>query len=324
MNSAQVPSLALRAAVDWLVRHEAETMSAADQQAFKRWLQQDAQHQAAWERVRSALEEPLTAVRNLQAHTEGLHAQAAMQALFQTRRRRVLRGALALGGIGVANAWVADRLTPLGQVMADLRTGTGERREFKLADGSTVLLDARSAVDVHNAAGTPALQLRAGALIATRASAGAAPLQIRTRDGVALLDAGRMMGRVYADRTDMVALDQGLTLRPRETAQALLQAGQGASFSARQLLPLGGNAVERAAWQQGMLAVDDWPLAEVAQALQPYFSGYIRVAPSVADLRVFGIFRLEVDALLNTLSQMLPLQIQRLGPLISIGEKVLR
>lgn len=322
MSRADAPSPALRAAVDWLVRHEAETMSAADHQVFARWLQQDAQHQAAWERVRSALAEPLTAVRSLQAHTEGLHAQAAMQALSQTRRRRVLRGALALGGIGVASAFVADRLTPLGQVMADWHTGTGERREFMLADGTSVLLDARSAVDVHDAAGVPALQLRAGALIATRSAAGAAPLQIRTRDGVALLDAGSMMGRVYADRTEMVALDQGLSLRPREAAQVLLRAGQGALFSAHQLQALGANAVQRAAWQQGMLAVDDWPLAEVAQALQPYFSGYIRVAPAVADLRVFGIFRLDVDELLTTLSQMLPLQIQRWGPLIRIGEKV--
>ncbi|MFC3217208.1 hypothetical protein [Comamonas sp. JC664] len=57
----------------------------------------------------------------------------------------MLRGALALGGIGVATALVADRLTPLGQLMADWHTGTGERREFTLADGTTVLLDARSA-----------------------------------------------------------------------------------------------------------------------------------------------------------------------------------
>ena len=319
MSGAALPSAALRAAVDWLVRHEAETMSAADHQAFAHWLQQDAQHQAAWARVGSALAEPLTAVRSLQAHTDGLHAQAAMQALFQTRRRRVLRGALALGGIGVVTALVADRLTPLGQLMADWHTGTGERREFTLADGTTVLLDARSAVDVRDAAGRPALQLRAGALIATRRYAGAAPLQIQTRDGVALFDAGRMMARVHAERTDMVALEQSLRLQPREAAQTLLHAGQGARFSARQLQPLAGNAVQRAAWQQGMLAVDDWPLADVAQALQAYFSGYIRVAPSVADLRVFGIFRLEVEELLGTLGQMLPLQIQRWGPLITIG-----
>jgi len=322
MSATPLPSSALHAAVDWLVRHEAETMGAADHQAFARWLQQDAQHQAAWERVRAALAEPLTAVRHLQAHTQGLHAQAAMQALVRTRRRRVLRGALALGGLGVATALVADRLAPLGELMADWRTGTGERREFMLADGTSVLLDARSAVDVHDAAGVTVLQLRAGALIATRAGAGASPLQIHTRDGVALLDAGRMMGRLYADRTEMVALDQGLTLRPRESAQTLLHAGEGARFTDHRLQALGGHAVQRAAWQQGMLAVDDWPLADVAQALQAYFSGYIRVAPAVAELRVFGIFRLDVDALLTTLSQMLPLQIQRWGPLIRIGEKV--
>lgn len=324
MSGTLPPAQALGAAVDWLVRHESETMSDADRQAFEDWLHQDAHHRAAWQRVTSALAAPLEAVRSLQAHTEGLHAQAAMQVLFRTRRRRVLRGALALGGMGLASAWVADRLTPLTQVMADWHTGTGERRAFTLADGSTVLLDARSAVDVHYAAGVPVLQLRAGAMVASRPHAGTAPLQVRTRDGVLLLSAGRMMGRVYADRTEVVALDQGLTLRPNEAAQAWLHTGEGARFSARQIEPLPGNPVQRAAWQQGMLAVDDWSLAEVAQALQAYFSGYIRVSPSVADLRVFGIFKLDVDELLNTLSQMLPLRIQRLGPLVTIGERGVR
>lgn len=126
----------LCAAVDWLVRHEAAALSAAERQEFEQWLGQDNRHRCAWDRVNGALAAPLTTVRNMQAQAEGVHVQAAMQALFRTRRRRVLRGALAMGGVAVAASLVADRLTPLAQVMADLRTGTGERRAFRLADGS--------------------------------------------------------------------------------------------------------------------------------------------------------------------------------------------
>lgn len=318
MTAPSIPTHALHTAADWLVRQEAAPLNEGDRQAFAQWLRQDPAHQTAWERVNTALAAPLATVRTLQPQAEGLHVQAAMQALFQTRRRRVLRGALAMGGIGVTSAFVADRLTPLGHAMADLRTGTGERRSFTLADGTTVLLDARSAVDVHAIAGTTVLQHRTGALIATCAANGSSPLQVHSRDGQVQLDAGRMMARILADRTEVVAMDGPLTLLPREHAPSVLRTGEGARFSARGTEPLHGNALGRTAWQQGMLAVDDWPLAEVAQALQAYFPGFIRVSPSVAGLRVFGIFQLDVPQLLQTLTEILPVHIHRLGPLISI------
>lgn len=318
MTRASADPQVMHAAVDWLVRHEAETLSDADRQAFEHWLGGDPAHLAAWSRVNSALASPLTTVRHLQAHADGVHVQAAMQALFRTRRRRVLQGALALGGVSVAAAVATDRLMPIGQIMADLHTGTGERREFTLADGSTVLLDARSAVDVSDASGAPELLHRAGGLIVARSHAGAEPLRIRTRDGFALLESGRMMSRVRADRTEMVAMDRPVVLQPRESRQVLLNAGEGVNFSAKRTEPMRGNPLHRASWQQGMLAVDDWPLGEVVQALQAYFPGFIRVAPSVSELRVFGIFRLDVDEMLSTLGQILPVRIRRLGPLISL------
>src|SRR3989344_2564131 len=49
---------ALNAAVDWLVHREASEPSAADREAFQHWLDQDASHRGAWERVNSALAAP--------------------------------------------------------------------------------------------------------------------------------------------------------------------------------------------------------------------------------------------------------------------------
>lgn len=322
MKEAAANEQALSEAVDWLVRHEVAPLHDEHRQAFELWLNTDAMHQAAWARVNSAFAAPLNTVRNLQAQAKGVHVQVAMQALFQTRRRRVLRGALAMGGVSVTTALVAERLTPLGQLMADLHTGTGERREFTLADGSTVWLDARSAADVRYVSGVPQLQHRAGALIVERSGSGA--LRIRTQDGLVQLETGRLMSRIHPDRTEVVAMEGIATVTPGELSPALLHAGGGASFSAQRLEPLPGNALDRTFWRQGMLAVDNWPLAEVAKTLQAYFPGFIRVAPSVADLQVFGIFRLEVDELLSTLAQTLPVQVRRLGPLISIDRRQVR
>lgn len=323
MRGPGVDEQALREAVDWLVRHEAAPLSNAQRIAFELWLSHDEVHKAAWARVNSAIASPLNTVRTLQAQTKGAHVQAAMQALFRTRRRRVLRGALALGGVAVTAALVTERLTPLGQLMADLHTGTGERREFTLGDGLAVLLDARSAVDVRYVSGSPQLLHRAGAIVVKYVGAGT--LGVHTKDGLVHLETGQLMSRVHTDRTEVVAIEGGSTVvTPGEIASFLLKVGEGVSFNPHKLEPLRGNALERTSWQQGMLAVDNWPLADVVKALQAYFPGFIRVAPSIADLQVFGVFRLEVDGLLDTLAQTMPIQVRRLGPLISIESRMLR
>lgn len=319
VNEASPDDRALNEAVEWLIRHEAAPLKDADLHAFEGWMYADAMHQAAWHRVNTAMAVPLSTVRNLQAQIPNVHVQAAMQALFHKRRRRVLKGALAVGSIAVTAGLVVERLTPLDQLMANLRTGTGERREFTLTDGTVVLLDARSAADVRYASGGLELLQRAGAILVKHASTRA--LSVRTQDGQVYMEAGQLMSRVYADRTEVVAMEGVASVTLKERSPIFLSAGEGASFNAQRLNPLLGNPLDRTSWQQGMLAVDSWPLADVATALQAYFSGFIRVAPSVADLPVFGIFRLDVQELLDTLVQTLPIRVRRLGPWISIDRR---
>ena len=319
MTEAAIHERALSEAVDWLVRHESAMLSETYRKKFEIWLNADVMHQAAWKRVNSAFEAPLNTVRSLKVQEKGVHIEAAMQTLLHTRRR-VIRGALAIGGAAATSVLVADRLTPVGQLMADLHTGTSERREFILDDGLTVLLDARSAADVRHLSEGPQLLHRAGALIVKHTGAG--ELSLRSRDGLVQLGDGRVMSRIHPDRTEVVALEGMVTITPAEHSPRPIHAGYGISFSAQQVSPLYGNALDRAAWQQGMLAVDNWSLAEVSKALQPYFSGFIRVDPSVASLRVFGIFRLNVHELLSTLAQTLPIQVRRLGPVIFIDSRL--
>lgn len=328
MSTPHPGSAALEAAVDWRIRHESTALSAAEQQAFEHWLAAAPDHRAAWARVGGVLADPLAAIRQLQAREEGLHVQAAMQGLFRARRRSLLRGALALGGMGATAAITADRWLPLQELMADLRTGTGQRQQFALAHGGTVLLDARSAVNVHNgdgdSDGTTTLHLRTGALIAaptptpTPAPADTAPIHIRTHDGLVRLGTGKAMCRVHADHTEVVAMEQPLVVQASGGRQAAVPPGDGVRITAQAIERLHGNSLGRTLWQQGMVAAEDWPLQDLITALQAYYPGFLRLSASASTLRVFGIFRLDVDDLLATLAHALPIQIRRLDPVISI------
>lgn len=312
MTGPATDDVALTAAVDWHVRQESAALDAHEREAFERWLAADSRNRAAWARVDGLLQAPLSAVQAFRARGQATHTHAAAQALVQARRRRVLRGALALAGSGGALALLADRETPLRQLTADLRTATGERREFPLGDDrTTVLLDARSAVDVQDAL---TLHLRAGALIASRTAQSPAPLRVITRDGDLSLQDGRVMCRLHDHCTEAVALDHAVVLQPRSGAPVVLGPGEGAYLSHHGTRRLPGNPADRAAWREGMLAAEDWSLGEVIDALRAYSTAYMRVSPDAAALRVFGIFRLEVDHVLDTLAYTLPIRARRVGP----------
>ncbi|WP_046242277.1 FecR domain-containing protein, partial [Delftia tsuruhatensis] len=66
-------------------------------------------------------------------------------------------------GTGVALYAGHGALERSGQLAA-LHTGTGERREHRLADGSVVTLDTGSALDLRYTATERRLLLRAGAI----------------------------------------------------------------------------------------------------------------------------------------------------------------
>ncbi|MDQ8034186.1 MAG: Fe2+-dicitrate sensor protein, partial [Bordetella sp.] len=70
----------------------------------------------------------------------------------------------------------------------------------------------------------------------------------------------------------------------------------------------------RAAWHDGMLIVRDEPLENVIAALRDYRSGWIRLSPQAARLRVLGAFPLDdTDAALDALAQTLPIVVRRHG-----------
>jgi len=307
------PSAAPRQqAIDWLVEARSGTMTERQRQALARWRQADPAHEAAWAQVSGALDR---ALQPLAPHAgDPASANAALGALLQPdrRRRRIAGGTLALAGTAVAGL-AAHRLTPLPGLLADAHTATAERRTVELADGSRLLLDARTAVDIALGADSRRIHLRQGALIADVRADAARPFTVHTRHGEALALGTRYMVRAQEERTQVAVLAHGVALRTPQGAQATLAQGQGAWMDGRgAITPEAAPAEDLAAWQRGMLAVRDWPLDAVVEALRPYRRGFVRLSPAAARLRVLGVFPLDdTDHALQALADTLPITITR-------------
>jgi len=311
------PSLnpATEAAIEWLVCLHSGQMSQEQRRGFEQWLEAAPAHRAAWQQLQAPLQNLLQPLRSsAPEHMGQLLGQTLARAEAGTRRRRqILRGALALGGITAGCGWLLDRQTPLAQWSASLRTDTGQRREFTLPDGSTVTLDARSAADLAFDAGQRRVILRQGALVALAApqTPGGPAFVVQTMHGQIRALGTRFSVRLNPQFSSVGMLEHSVLIMTTGGEQQVLAEGHSARFDTQGIWADASAPSSMAAWQQGMLEAHDLPLGEVVQALRAYRRGWIRVSAHAAALQVYGTYSLEdTDRALAALAETLPIRLR--------------
>lgn len=301
------------AAIEWLVVLRSGATTGAEQQAFEHWLRDSSAHRQAWEQLTGPVQGLFTQVHALNQRHPG-QAEVITGTLHDSsrrlvQRRRLLRGALAVGGLSAGAALLADRCWPLQDMLAELCTGTGQRREFALADGSTLLLNARSAANPLHIQGLRGVALQAGEAIA-QVTTGSTPFALRGPHGQLQVEPGvqaRMLMRLDTTRSLAVALEQPLQLSTPQGAQQPLAPGQAAWFGPNGIEAVPHIASTAATWQRGQLEVHDRPLGEVVAALRAYRRGFIRITDAAAALQVYGSYPLDdTDHALAAIAQTLP------------------
>lgn len=309
MNLAPVPPEVARRAVEWLVALQGDPASERQRAEWARWRAADPQHEEAWQRI-EALNGRIAA---LAAPGTAAIAQTAL-APRAARRRRVGQ-ALAVLCMGGGAAFGVQRHAPWRQWTADLRTGVGERRSLALADGTQLVLNTASAVDVRYGAGERRLRLLAGEIAVTTArDAAARPFLVETDQGEAQALGTRFVVRAAArGRTRITVYEGAVRLRPLDDPHAtlVLQAGQQASLDSRSIGPAQPAHEDAGAWVDGMLVARDMPLADVLAELARYSPHPLGCDPAVAQLRVSGSYPVaDVGRVLDVLSATLALQVE--------------
>lgn len=295
----------LEAAATWYVQLNGAQPTDAQLQAWQAWLGKSPAHAQAWARV-----------EKLQRQFGNLPADVALPTLagVRARRRAVLKTLALLMAVG-ASGWAVRESSPAQALMAELRTGKGQRREVTLSDGSQLVLNTDSAVDIHFDGHQRQLQLHRGEIMVQTASDPAArPFEVQTAEGRV-----RALGTQFSVRSDeglsrVSVLQHAVEIRPAQNALVLrLDAGQSVSFDQQRIAAPHRAAPGTGAWTQGMLTVIEWRLADFVSELRRYRPGVLRCAESIADLRLSGAFRIDdSDTLLENLSASLPVKVNYL------------
>ena len=306
----------LQCAVQWQVVLASGEVTPQQARDFDAWLYADPSHQRVWQSLCGGLEQALSAWRRNPAQTP--RSDLICDALQRSQQRRLaLRRGLLVMGLTAGAGWLARDRYPISQLTADRSTGTAERRSLTLADGSELLLNARSAVDLRFDAGQRRVTLLRGEVVLrVAARAGAAALELYSREGLLRSDGGTLLARQRPGRTLAAALDQPVQVAPAHAAPVTLPAGSAAWFDRAGLIAaVSADAAGLAAWQHGRLEAHDQPLADIVEALRDYWPGMLSLSARAAGLRVYGVYALdEPRRTLAALGQTLPIRLlPRLG-----------
>jgi transmembrane sensor len=294
----------LRAAAQWDARLRECPAGDPEWANWQCWHDAAPAHQAAWAALQ-ALQIDLA-----QARDHRQIASSSLQMASQNpERRRALR-AIALGIAGGAIIYPAYQWMPWQVYASDYRTASGESQHFKLADGSEIWLAADSALDVDFTAERRNLRLVRGQMV-IETGADPRPMQLHSAHATITPLGTRFAMSHRKDTLTVAVFDQQVRVAHHSGAQQTLAAGQALHISPQGLSPMmASQESEFAAWRDGLLVLQQTPLAEVIAQLAPWRSGLLQCDASVAALPVSGVLSLrDTDAALAQLARSLPIRV---------------
>lgn len=296
-------------AAQWMALLQSGDVSLQERAAFDAWRVADPRHQQIIEQMGGGL--------NLlrQSNLRGVSRDSLLHSLnAPSSRRRFISGSLSVLGIAVLAGLLGRRYGWLPEA-GELATGTGERREFALEDGSTVTLNARSRVVPRFDNIERLLELRSGELLVDVAKNPTRPFVVETGHGRMRALGTRFLVQRGEDSTRLVMLHSQVEVVTASGARQVVEGGESLVFDRQNILALERSKGQENAWVQGRLEVRDRPLSEVIDRLRNYRRGIIHVSPDVAGLRLSGLFPLDdSDRTLQLLERSLPIRVTLHNP----------
>ena len=310
-------------AANWVARLNADEVHDTDIQQFNQWLQNSAAHQAAYEDALILWQDLEQTCDDYYADPDLLLADidAARQrpldefesTVGADQRRLRWRSPLsyAMVSLILLMVWMASPWIYLSA--ADYQTGLAETRTLYLEDGSRVVMNANTALNVDFTGADREVELLSGEAYFDVAPDPARPYRVITANGATQV-LGTEFNVALSDNSTRVDVFEG-------KVQVTAASGEQTRLTARQYQRFAQNFItdnrnsDQAqtriqGWQQGLIVLRGQPLREVLQHLNRNYAGYFVVMDDdLLETRINAALSLtDRDAALRLLSQSLDLQ----------------
>ncbi|HEY3520654.1 MAG TPA: FecR domain-containing protein [Rhodanobacteraceae bacterium] len=334
------------AAAAWLAHRDSENWCERDQAQLEAWLRESDAHRVAWLRLASAWEQadrlkalgagvpdgqiPPRGHWTLSPHFEARHA------LPRKRPRPALARVLAIAAVAAVFAvaasllFVRQRAEPPVQPVV-YRTGVGDSRTIRLADGSDATLSSDTIIAVALSRRERDIELRNGEAIFEVRKDASRPFVVHVDGRLVIAVGTRFAVRRDGDAGLRVVVTHGLVRLESDpavnAAATLLPAGSVAQLSGDALevrrMPI-DQARELLSWRDGFVVFHDTPLAAAAHEFNRYNTRKLVIGdPAIAGLKVGGQFRWSnQEAFVRLIEQVFPVRTEtRAGDIVLLAKK---
>lgn len=314
MEDTKANDKKLRAqAVDWMLRLQEDPEDTALQARFQHWLAEDPARAVVYDRARRAMGDA--------SHLLTSDLDFAQNAAHKPLMRRRNVAALLLLFLGGSIAFtLADG--PM-RLRADVITGTGEPRTITLADGSTVEMNAESAIAIHLTPGERRIKLLRGEAFFQVAADATRPFVVEANKGTTTALGTAFDINLTEQDTRVVVTEHAVMVASEDGGRAhRLFEGQQISYDpdGRLHAPEMADIDTATAWRQGRIIFEDRPLSSVVEQIDRYVPGRIIIPQSdLANRRISGSLDLkQPDAALDAFANAIGIRITRLSPYLTI------
>lgn len=301
-DAANVPADVAERAVEWLIELQSDDVAPQTVADWHAWRAAHPDHERAWQRIESVKGK----LAPLASPVEAGVAQAALAPPASRQRRRAVKTLAVLLFAG-SGTWGLMHASPWRRWSADVHTAVGERRTLRLDDGTQLVLNTDSAVDIVYRDDERRVRLVTGEVLITTAPdthTPPRPFLVETSQGTARALGTRYTVRQFDDGTHVSVFKGAVEIRPLQTPgkSLILQAGRHASYTVDSISESSETPADDATWAEGFIVARSMRLADFVAELARYSNASLSCDASVANLRVSGTFPLDdVRKVLDTL-----------------------
>ncbi len=306
--SGRAPSPSVRAeAAAWLARLHAENRDAADEAGFRDWLAADPDHAIAFE----AVDRMWSEVGGL-GHTDLRNSFGHAPAPRPVLARRAL-----LAGVGLFAVAGGSALFWRSASAEVYETEVGEQKHVALADGSQLFLDAQTRIAVSFSETARLVDMQYGRANFHVVPDVNRPFIVQAAEKKIVATRCNFDVRCEDGKVQVVLIHGEADVKP-----AALPEARGERLKAGERL-VASNDVETRdkpdmthvlAWQTGYEMFDGEELSQAADEMNRYSTAKLAVDPSVAGLKVSGVYRVgDNSAFAHSLTKLLPVTVRQIG-----------
>ena len=332
-------------AAHWIMRLEDKDMSEATNAEFRTWYFENEAHKNAFERLSSVWGnmDVLADLNDMAASDVSIAASKRDSGAVWFTRRRVLVGALAASILVVFSfGLLMPRDFEVAPFQQAYNTQIGEQETVNLPDGSSIILNTNTKVDIEFTKSNRIVRLESGEAYFEIAKDVERPFSVQTKQGIVTAVGTAFSVRVLDTKIDVLVTEGRVKLSavpdigtdalevikaPRRQSaepqivepQVVMEvtAGQAIVFAQRveSLAPIDDMAIERELdWRDGVLAFKGESLEQVVADISRYTDLTIEITgEELRQQPIAGYFKVgETGALFDALTIMADVEVERI------------